>query len=90
MSRQNRRERFWTTPLALARWAEGRMPDSTHGMRERRSRMLPSSCTYQNRRRFLREADSVRATLAGFCLTSHAPNLPAKSVLVFWSVQIDL
>ena len=34
MSRQNRRERFWTTPKALPRRTEGRMPESTAGMRE--------------------------------------------------------
>jgi len=34
MSRQNRRERFWITAKALARRAEGRMPESTAGMRE--------------------------------------------------------
>ncbi len=34
MSRQNRQERFWTTPLALARRAEGRMPESTTWMCE--------------------------------------------------------
>ena len=32
MSRQNRRERFWITPWALARRAEGRMPESTTWM----------------------------------------------------------
>jgi hypothetical protein len=31
MSRQNRRERFWITRKALARRAEGRMPESTTG-----------------------------------------------------------
>ncbi len=34
MSRQNRQERFWTTPLALARRAEGRRPESTTRMCE--------------------------------------------------------
>ncbi len=40
MPRQNRRERFWTTPWALARRAEGRMPESTVGMRESGVRMV--------------------------------------------------
>ena len=40
MPRQNRRERFWTTPSALARRAEGRMPESTAGMRESGVRMV--------------------------------------------------
>ncbi len=34
MPRQNRRERFWITPWALARRAASRMPESTAGMRE--------------------------------------------------------
>ena len=40
MPRQNRRERFWITPWALARRAEGRMPESTAGMRESGVRMV--------------------------------------------------
>ncbi len=40
MLRQNRRERFWTTPSALARRAEGTMPESTAGMRESGIRMV--------------------------------------------------
>jgi hypothetical protein len=40
MPRQNRRERFWTTPWALARRAEGRMPESTAGMRGSGVRMV--------------------------------------------------
>ncbi len=40
MPRQNRRERFWITPWALARGAEGRMPESTAGMRASGVRMV--------------------------------------------------
>ena len=40
MPRQNRRERFWITPWALARRAEGRMPESTAGMRASGVRMV--------------------------------------------------
>ncbi len=40
MPRQNRRERFWITAKALARRAEGRMPESTAGMRESGVRMV--------------------------------------------------
>ncbi len=40
MPRRNRRERFWITPWVLARRAEGRMPESTAGMRESGVRMV--------------------------------------------------